>query len=58
MNHLIMFGAVSATIVVFKTLLTVDCDGCKSSLVHCYIFPVAKKCRVIVTFISAVSIVS
>ncbi len=43
MNCLTMFGVVSAAIVPFKTLLTVDCDGPKSSLVHCCIFPVAKK---------------
>ncbi len=54
MNCLTMSGVVSAAIVPFKTLLTVDCDGPKSSLVHCCIFPVAKKRRVIITFSSAV----
>ncbi len=38
MNCLTMFGVVSAAIVPFNTLPTVDYDGPKSSLVHCCIF--------------------
>ncbi len=54
MNCLTMFGVVSAAIVPFNTLPTVDYDGPKSSLVHCCIFFSYQKNAVIITFSFAV----
>ncbi len=42
MNCLTMFGVVSAAILPFKTLLTVDCDGPKSSLCTAAFFQLPK----------------
>ncbi len=53
MKRVTMCGAVSAIIVSMTIRLIDGCDGPKSSELHCCIFPVARKRRVITTFSSA-----